>query len=60
MLPADLNFDVSEQNLELSSRSKLSQQLEGYGLVGERAMPDGQPITPDTTIQDQFKKKKKR
>jgi hypothetical protein len=55
MLPADLNFDVSEQDPEsVSSRSGLSQRLEGYGLDDEQVVPDSQPsvqpITPDTTI----------
>lgn len=66
MLPADLNFDVSEQDQELaSSRSELSQQLEDYSLADGRVIPESQPsvqpITPDTTIQtgsSNLKKKK--
>ncbi|KAF1992758.1 hypothetical protein P154DRAFT_549923 [Amniculicola lignicola CBS 123094] len=50
-LPADVNFDVSEQDPELvSSRSGLSQQFEGYRVDDERVIPDSQPVTPDTTI----------
>jgi hypothetical protein len=52
MLPADLNFDVSEQDLA-SSRSGLSQQLEDYSFAEEGIIPNSQPsvqpITPDTT-----------
>ncbi|KAH8719381.1 hypothetical protein GQ44DRAFT_751630 [Phaeosphaeriaceae sp. PMI808] len=61
MLPADLNFTVSEQpelqtqDPELaSSRSGLSQQLEDYSLADKGVIPDSQPsvnpITPDATI----------
>ena len=65
MLPADLNFDVSEQDLEsASSRSGLSQGLERYGLDDEKAVPDSQPsvqpITPDTTIRTESTKSKKK
>ncbi|KAF2245194.1 hypothetical protein BU26DRAFT_522295 [Trematosphaeria pertusa] len=53
MLPADLNSDVSEQDLA-SSRSGLSQQLEDYSFVDEGIIPNSRPslrpITPDTTI----------
>jgi hypothetical protein len=68
MLPADLYFDVSEQDQELaSSRSGLSQQLKDYSLADGRVIPESQPsvqpITPDTTIQtgsSNVKKKTKR
>jgi hypothetical protein len=67
MLPADLNFDVSEQDPEsASARSGLSQRLESYGLDDEQVVPDSQPsvqpITPDTTIRTESttKPKKKR
>ncbi|KAF2105223.1 hypothetical protein BDV96DRAFT_655827 [Lophiotrema nucula] len=59
MLPADLNFDVSEQGLASSrSRSGLSQQLEVYSFADEGIIPNSQPsvqpsvqpITPDTTV----------
>lgn len=66
MLPADLNFDVFEQDLA-SSRSALSQQLEDSILANERVIPNSQlsiqPITPDTTIEtgsSNSKKKKKK
>lgn len=71
MLPADLNFEVSDQSesqlpdQELtSSHSLLSQRLEVYSLVDERVIPDSQPsvqqITPDTTIQTSNAKRKKK
>ncbi|RMZ83194.1 hypothetical protein DV738_g1426, partial [Chaetothyriales sp. CBS 135597] len=66
MLPTDLNFDVSEQDLA-SSRSGLSQQLEDYSFAEEgiipNSLPSVQPITPDTTINagsSNSKKKKKK
>ena len=73
MLPADLNFEVSDQSepqfpdQELaSSGSGLSQRLEDYSLVGERAIPQSQrrvqQTTPETTIQTESsnpKRKKK-
>ncbi|KAM3070418.1 hypothetical protein ACMFMG_010245 [Clarireedia jacksonii] len=44
MLPADLNFDVSELDQELSSsRSGLSQRFDEYNLVDEQVVPDSQP-----------------
>jgi hypothetical protein len=53
MLPADLNFDVSEQN-PTSSRSELSRQLGDYSFVDEgirlNSEPSNQLITPDATI----------
>lgn len=53
MLLADLNFDLSEQDL-VSSRSGLSQNLEDYNFADEGMMPDSQPtaqpITPKNTI----------
>jgi hypothetical protein len=69
MLPADLNFDVSEQDPEsVSSRSGLSQGLESHGLDDEQVVPDNQPsrqpsvqpITPDTTIGTESTKSKKK
>ena len=49
MLPAGLNFEVSElakfQSSEpklASSRSRLSQQVESYSLADERDIPDSQ------------------
>jgi hypothetical protein len=68
ILPADLNFDVSDlsepqrPDPELaSSRSGLSQQLEGYSLADGRAIPDSnQPITPDTTMAGSSHSKKKK
>ena len=59
MLPADLNFEVSEQDPEpASSRSGLSQQFENYSVDGEELVSTSQPsrdttsqpITCDTTI----------
>ncbi|KAH8695891.1 hypothetical protein GQ44DRAFT_765038 [Phaeosphaeriaceae sp. PMI808] len=58
MLPADLDFDVSEGPESASSRLGLSQQFESYGLDDEQVVPDSQPsrqpsvqpITPNTTI----------
>jgi len=44
MLPADLNFDVSEQGPEsASSRSGSSQRFISYGLDDEQVVPDSQP-----------------
>lgn len=61
MLPADLNFDVSEQHPEsVSSRSGLSQRLQNYDLDDEQVVPDSQPITPDTTIRTESTKSKKK
>ena len=65
MLPADLNFDVSEHDQELaSSRSGLSQQLEDSNSAVGRLIPESQPsvqpITPDTTIQTGSSKPKKK
>ena len=68
MLPADMNFDVSEQDQELaSSRSGLSQHLEDHSLTDGQVIPESQPnvqpTTPDTTIQtgsSNSKKKKKK
>ena len=69
MLPADLNFDVSEQDPEsASSRSGLSQRFESYGLDDEQMIPDSQPsrqssvrpVTPDTTIGTESQSRKKR
>lgn len=71
MLPADLNFKVSEQpelqtqDPELaSSRSGLSQQLEDYSLADEGVILDSQPsvnpITPDTTIKTGSNNSKKK
>jgi len=71
MLPADLNFDVSDlselqrSDLELvSSHSGPSQQLEDYSLAEERVIPHsqpgGQPITPDTTVSGSWDSKKKK
>lgn len=62
MLPADLTFEASDlpklqsQGPDLeSSRSELSQQLEGYSQVDERVISTDQTIvqqvSPDTTIQ---------
>lgn len=73
MLPTDLNFEVSDlpkvqsPDTDLnSSRSGLSQQLEGYSLIDERVISDSQPtahlVTPETTIETEpsnFRKKKK-
>ncbi|KAF2259162.1 hypothetical protein CC78DRAFT_572088 [Lojkania enalia] len=69
MLPADLNFDVSNlsepqrPDLELaSSRSGLSQQIEVYSLADEGLTSDNQssnqPITPDTTMAGSSNSKK--
>ncbi|KAL9623484.1 MAG: hypothetical protein Q9160_002164 [Pyrenula sp. 1 TL-2023] len=65
MLPADLNFDTSEQGSEpVSSHSRSSQQLESYGLDDEQVVLDSQlsvqPITPDTTIRTESTKSKKK
>ncbi|OCK74471.1 hypothetical protein K432DRAFT_398065 [Lepidopterella palustris CBS 459.81] len=56
MLPADLNFDVSELDQELtSSGSGLSQRFDDYSLADGKVVPNSQPsvqqITPATTIQ---------
>ncbi|KAL2415544.1 hypothetical protein ABEF95_011750 [Exophiala dermatitidis] len=64
MLPADLNFEVSNQSephfldQELaSSRSGLSQRLDDHSLADERVIPVSQPsvqqITPDATIRSE-------
>jgi hypothetical protein len=59
LLPADLNFDVPEQDPgSTSSRSGLSQRFESYSVDGEELVstsqpsrePTSQPITRDTTI----------
>ncbi|KAF1962655.1 hypothetical protein CC80DRAFT_521710 [Byssothecium circinans] len=58
MLPADLNFEVSEQS-ELQSLDQglasthlgLSQRLKVHSLADGRVIRDSQPITPDTMIQ---------
>jgi hypothetical protein len=68
MLPADLNFDVSEQGPEASSRSGLSQRFESYGLDDEEVVPDSQPsrqpsvqpITFDLTMGTESTKSKKK
>jgi hypothetical protein len=69
MLPADLNFDVSERGPDsASSGSGLSQQFESYGLDDEQVVPDSQPscqpsvrpITPDTSIGTESTKSKKK
>ncbi|KAM3084840.1 hypothetical protein ACMFMG_003289 [Clarireedia jacksonii] len=64
MLPADLNFDVSELDQEVtSSHSGLSQRFDDYNLVEEQVVPDShssiQQITPATTISNPKKKKTK-
>ena len=62
MLPADLNFEVSDQpepqfpdQERGSSHSGLSQRFEDYCLADEGVILNSQPsvqqITPDTTIQ---------
>jgi hypothetical protein len=70
MLPADLNFEVSSlsehqrPDLASSSRSGVSQQLEGYGLADEGVASDNlssdQPITPKTTMAGSSNSKKKK
>jgi hypothetical protein len=74
LLPADLNFEVFDppkpQSSDIgidSSRSGLSQQLEGYSSVDERVTPNSQTtvqqVTPDITFQTEqgiSRKKKKR
>ncbi|KAH8723888.1 hypothetical protein GQ44DRAFT_292715 [Phaeosphaeriaceae sp. PMI808] len=71
MLPADLDFEVTDlsepqrPDPELaSSRSGLSQQLEGYSLAHEGVVQDSQPsdqiITPDTTMAGSSNSKKKK
>ncbi|MCJ1467580.1 hypothetical protein MMC07_006205 [Pseudocyphellaria aurata] len=72
MLPADLDFDVSEQGPEsASSRSGLSQRFESYALDDEQVVPDSQPsqpsrqpsvqpVTPDATIGTESTKSKKK
>jgi hypothetical protein len=71
MLPASVNFEVSElstlQPLDLelvSSRSGLSQQLEEYSMAGEPVIPNSQPsvqqITPATSIQTESNNPKKK
>jgi len=69
MLPTDLNLDVSEQDPEsVYSRSGLSQRLESYGLDNEEVVSDSQPsrqpsvqpITPDTTIETESTKSKRK
>ncbi|TVY94275.1 hypothetical protein LAWI1_G002062 [Lachnellula willkommii] len=65
MLPADLNFDVSELDQELnSSRSGLSQGFDDYSLADEQVVPDSQPsvqqMTPATTIQTKSSNLKKK
>lgn len=69
MLPADLNFEVSNlsetqrSDLKLaSSRSGLSQQIEVYSLADEGVtsvnQSSNQPITPDTTMAGSSNSKK--
>ena len=72
MLPADLDFDVSEQGPEsASSGSGLSQRFKSYALDEEQVVPDSQPsqpgrqpsvqpITPDTTIGSESTKSRKK
>ncbi|KAI9674642.1 MAG: hypothetical protein M1822_009046 [Bathelium mastoideum] len=71
MLPVHSDFELSDlsqsqqSDPELaSSRSGLSQQVEGYSLADEEAVPDSQfsnqPITPNTTTTGSSDSKKKR
>lgn len=71
MLPADLNFEVSDQS-ELqfldqepaSSRSGLSQQFEDHNLANEGVIrgsrEHAQQITPDTTIRSEPSRSKRK
>lgn len=69
LLPADLDFDVSEQGPEsASSRSGLSQPLENHDLTDDEVVPDSQSSrqpsvqsrTPDTTIRAASTESKKK
>ncbi|PQE06295.1 phosphatidylserine decarboxylase protein [Rutstroemia sp. NJR-2017a BBW] len=65
MLPADLNFDISELDQDMtSSRSGLSQRFDNHSLANEQVAPDSQSsvqqITPPTTIEAQSSDPKKK
>ncbi|KAF2245059.1 hypothetical protein BU26DRAFT_508410 [Trematosphaeria pertusa] len=53
MLPADLNSDVSEQDLA-SSRLGLSQQLEDYSFVDEGIIPNSRKSSPQRGLFSKF------